>query len=704
MLPTSGIIESLERAVRRLGGSERPGQVKMALAVGEALAEGRHLLVQAGTGTGKSLAYLIPALIHAVQTNEPVIVATATLVLQRQIMEHDLPVALAALAPALERRPTAALLKGRQNYICLSKVAGAYPDEEEDALFAWASANRTTGEALPAEVLRLTAWAGETTTGDRDDFPGGCSTRAWQRVSVTALRCTGLKCEFAEECFAERARAAAAAADLVVTNHAMLAMAAVGAVALPEHSALVIDEAHQLVHSITSSLTGALTPAGVERAASAVRRAGSKETDLDGVARPLDDAAQALAAALASQLIGLDPSVSLKRLTGDLPEGVAQAVGLVAAAGRAAFSQVHDLRELTAAHKASVGGALLELIELCERLGRAGARGADAPAPDPTRDAEDGTGRGPGRLGGGGSEGGLGGTDGPGRGAGADVVWVAVDEWGDSSLNVAPLDVASVIGPVLLADVSAVATSATLALGGRMAAAARSMGLADGEWDGLDVGSPFDYGRQGILYLAADLPQPGRGTEHRAAQQARISELIEASGGGALGLFTSVAAAAEAAQVVRAKLGCKVALQGEKTMAALLEEFVDDKDACLFGTNSLWQGVDAPGLTCRLVIIDRLAFPRPDDPVMAARAEAADRDGASGFMSVFATHAALMLAQGAGRLIRSATDRGVVAILDPRLATKRYGSFLIKSMPPMWYTTSLPAVVGALRRLSAGDT
>jgi ATP-dependent DNA helicase DinG len=280
-----------------------------------------------------------------------------------------------------------------------------------------------------------------------------------------------------------------------------------------------------------------------------------------------------------------------------------------------------------------------------------------------------------------------------------DVVWLARGASGEPSVSAAPLDVAGPIAAGLLGRATAVLTSATLTLGGRMEPAAAAVGLEVGEWDGIDVGSPFDYGRQGILYVAADLPQPGRDTAHRAAQQERLRTLVEASGGGALGLFTSLAAAEEAAETLRAELDIPILLQGEKTIAALVAEFVEDPAACLFGTISLWQGVDAPGRTCRLVAIDRLAFPRPDDPVNSARVEAANQAGRSGFMTVSAAHAALMLAQGAGRLIRSVEDKGVVAVLDPRLATKRYGAFLAGSMPPMWRTRDLDTVLAALRRL-----
>jgi ATP-dependent DNA helicase DinG len=244
-------------------------------------------------------------------------------------------------------------------------------------------------------------------------------------------------------------------------------------------------------------------------------------------------------------------------------------------------------------------------------------------------------------------------------------------------------------------------TSATLALGGSLEPAARAAGLDDGQWDGLDVGSPFDYRQQSILYIAADLPPPGsRDDSHWPAQHARLRELIEASAGGALCLFTSQRAAEAAAEAVAPGLDLPVGVQGEKSLAALIEDFVADPHACLFGTISLWQGIDAPGVTCRLVVIDRLAFPRPDDPVMSARADAVSAAGGSGFMAVSAAHAALMLAQGAGRLIRGVDDRGLVAVLDPRIATKRYGQFLIRSMPPMWQTQDRAVALAALRRLA----
>ena len=287
-------------------------------------------------------------------------------------------------------------------------------------------------------------------------------------------------------------------------------------------------------------------------------------------------------------------------------------------------------------------------------------------------------------------------------------------------LHVAPLQVWGPMRDKLLADKTVVFTSATLKLGGDFTAVATAVGLKPSEqrtgvaerdgveagegeipWRGLDVGSPFDYGRQAILYVARHLPAPGRDGLGEA-QLDEIVALVDAAQGRTLGLFSSRRAAEAAAAVVRERLPHLTTLaQGEAQLPELARQFVDDPHTCLFGTLSLWQGLDVPGDTCQLVLIDRIPFPRPDDPLMSARQRAADRDGGNGFMQVAATHAALLLAQGSGRLIRTASDRGVVAVLDPRLATARYGSFLRASLSPMW-TTSDPAVARqALSRLAS---
>jgi ATP-dependent DNA helicase DinG len=275
-----------------------------------------------------------------------------------------------------------------------------------------------------------------------------------------------------------------------------------------------------------------------------------------------------------------------------------------------------------------------------------------------------------------------------------------------------------------------VATSATLTLGGRFDTVARSLGLpvaapgvpsarsavaeaaapgsltadappASGDgWTSLDVGSPFDYPKQGILYVAAHLPRPQMSGLPDAAGE-ELRKLVEALGGRTLGLFSSRKAATQAAELLRAKTDLPILLQGEESLPVLVRKFRDDKASCLFGVMSLWQGVDVPGDACQLVVIDRLPFPRPDEPLAAARSAAVDAAGGSGFASVSVPIAAIRLAQGVGRLIRSTGDKGVVAVLDSRLETARgYGAFLRKSLPPFWYTTRPEVAVGALQRLA----
>ena len=292
-----------------------------------------------------------------------------------------------------------------------------------------------------------------------------------------------------------------------------------------------------------------------------------------------------------------------------------------------------------------------------------------------------------------------------------EVVWLErPEDWTaepsrPASLHVAPLEVGEVLAENLFSDRTVVLTSATLTLGGSFAPLARQWGLdasaMGSEWEGMDVGSPFLHGRSGILYVAKHLPIPGRdGLPPEYLEE--MWELIKAAGGRTLGLFSSMRAAKAAAAALRESLPYPLLCQGDDSTMQLVKEFAEDEPTCLFGTLSLWQGVDVPGPSLRLVIIDRIPFPRPDDPLASARTRAADARGGSGFMEVSASHAALLLAQGAGRLLRSVDDRGVVAVLDPRLVTKRYGEFLRATLPPFWQTTDPAVVRGALTRL-AGD-
>lgn len=666
------VADLLGLAVEAVGGSHRPGQLQMAEAVAAAFAGGSHLAVQAGTGTGKSLAYLVPAIAHAVTHDETVVVSTATIALQRQLVDRDLPRLADALAGALPRAPRFALLKGRRNYLCLNKIhSGA--DEADDAqeeLFVPAGPT----SALGREVVRLTEWASETDTGDRDDLRPGVTERAWSQVSVSARECLGMaRCPYGADCFAEKARALAGQADIVVTNHALLAIDAIAeAAVLPEHALLVVDEAHELVDRVTAVATGELSPGPLGVAVRRVGRLVGPE-----LLERLDAAVATFSAAIHDAEPGridrLDDELATYLTT--LRDAAGAARGAIdpapsdpkaAAARSEAIAALTEIADTAARVLASFGPAIPDRTDVVwldheESAGRSAA----------TRES----------------------TSAGRSAAGATVRPV---------LRVAPLSVANLLAESLFGEKPAVLTSATLTLGGSFTAMARAWGLDEGTaWEGLDVGSPFDYPRAGILYVAAHLPPPGRDGAGSAEQLDEIAGLIEACGGRTLGLFSSMRAARAAADAMRARLDTPVLCQGEDGTAALVEQFAADPHTSLFGTLSLWQGVDVPGPSCSLVVIDRIPFPRPDDPLLTARQRAVAAHGGNGFMAVAASHAALLLAQGAGRLLRSTTDRGVVAVLDSRMATARYGGYLRASLPPFWATTDPVLVRDALRRLHA---
>ncbi|MDP9393084.1 MAG: ATP-dependent DNA helicase [Actinomycetota bacterium] len=625
--------EALAAAVSAVGGAERAGQTRMVEAVAAAITDGRHLLVQAGTGTGKSLAYLVPALLH----DDRVVVATATIALQSQIVDRDLPRLVDAVAPVLGRRPTYALLKGRRNYVCKNKLYGGLPADDGEALFDPSPTTR-----LGREVVRLRTWAETTESGDRDDLRPGVGERAWGQVSVSARECVGATaCPYGAECFAERARALAAESDVVVTNHALLAIDALeSGNVLPEHEVVVVDEAHEVVDRVTGVATQELTVAAVARAVSRCRRL------LEDEPVELEAAGDALEAALAAAPVG--------RLPG-LTDDVVEALVRVRDAAKAADDALARRKGGDEGAERTLARAAVGAVHVVA------ARVAGFSA--------------------------------------YDVVWLSEDVRRGRVLHVAPLSIGGLLRAALFDRRTVIATSATLELGGSFDVVARSLGLnADGSgWTGLDVGSPFDYGRQGILYVARHLAPPGRDSMSEAVLD-ELAALVDAAGGRTLGLFSSMRAAETAAAALRDRLDVPVLCQGEDRTAELVRRFAADARTSLFGTMSLWQGVDVPGSALQLVVVDRIPFPRPDDPLMSARSEAA---GPAGFMTVSAAHAALRLAQGAGRLIRSATDRGVVAVLDSRLATARYAAFLRGSLPPFWFTTDRAAVLAALARIDA---
>jgi ATP-dependent DNA helicase DinG len=651
------------------GGVARPGQQRMAAAVADAAASGEHLLVQAGTGTGKSLAYLAPALL----VDGPVVISTATLALQSQLVDHDLPKLCDAVEPLLGRRPTFAVLKGRHHYLCLAKLDATGTDDSPEALFDTAGSGGTTwlGEAgrLGRQIQRLRDWGLEdTATGDRDELDPGVDDAAWRLVSMPARECVGAaRCAYGMECYAEASRERAREADIVVTNHSLLAVDMLaGRHILPPHKLLVVDEAHELADRVSSAAQAELTAEAVDRAARRTRALVEPE-----LYEALTEAADALTLGLGDTPAG--------RLTGALPAPLHDACTILDAATRAALDAIGEVKsdDPDGVGRQSARAVLDELSTTAQRL----VAGKDE-----------------------------------------DVAWVEAPERGGGgwrALVVAPLSVAHTLATHLYHERAVVATSATLALGGSFDTIARSLGLtahaaagdaagdagdddaAEVRWSALDVGSPFDYARQGILYVAAHLPRPREsGLPESSADE--LTRLVGALGGRTLGLFSSRRAAQRAAEALRERTSLTILLQGEESLPLLVRRFRADPQSCLFGVMSLWQGVDVPGDACQLVVIDRLPFPRPDEPLAAARSEAVDAAGGSGFASVSVPVAAVRLAQGVGRLIRSSGDRGVVAVLDSRLHTARgYGTYLRRSLPPFWYTTDPDVVTGALERLAS---
>ncbi|MGZ5407448.1 MAG: ATP-dependent DNA helicase, partial [Aeromicrobium sp.] len=504
---------------------------------------------------------------------------------------------------------------------------------------------------LGAEVLELRTWAEEQSEGghiaDRDSAPPHTE-RAWRQVSVSARECLGAtKCPYATECFAELAREDAQDARVVVTNHALLAIDAIdGVPMLPEYDAVIVDEAHELAARVTQASTDELSPQIIERAG---RRA---RTKVDGrEADDLTDAADALADVLASTEQG--------RI--DTPgQPLQEALQLVRDAARACWSAFpkEGADSEPDAGRQQARGMVDDVRKVAERMAAKGE---------------------------------------------TDVLWLSDNPRSGPQLHIAPIDVALSLRDKLFGEKTVVLTSATLKLGGGFEPIARTLGLRPDDeevpWSAIDVGSPFDYRTQGMLYVARHLPAPAR-EGLTGAQITEIVSLIQAAGGRTLGLFSSRRAAEYAAEEVRKLLpDIDIWCQGDAQLPELARRFTDNPSTCLFGTLSLWQGVDMPGATCQLVIIDRIPFPRPDDPLMSARQRLVEKHGGNGFMTVAASHAALLLAQGSGRLIRRATDKGVVAILDPRIVTAGYGNFLASSLPPMWRTTDKAVAIAALERL-----
>jgi ATP-dependent DNA helicase DinG len=621
----------LRRVVAGLpgGGEERAGQLEMAAEVARAIAHGTHLVIQAGTGTGKSLAYLAPAVV----SGKTVVVATATRALQDQLATKDLPLVAAAVGPRFRW----AVLKGRANYLCRQRANELRDGSLQPALGELARLTEDLEGSSPEpgrladQLRRILRWSAETDTGDRADLAFEPSPQAWAMVSVSPRECPGaFRCPSGNQCFAEAARDRAQAADVIVVNtHLYGAHLAADGEVLPPHEVVVFDEAHELEEVMTACLGVELAP-GRFRALGAAARALLPAED-GPVAAAVGEVADRMAERLVPEI---GHRVWLSGDVGEAQQGLAELLVL-------ARSRLDELMvRLRAAERdparddhAALARALSAAGHLADDLARLLAEGE------------------------------------------RDVLWVDGDRR-SPLLRLSPVDVSDALAEALWGSVGAVLTSATIPAG-----LEARLGLEGARH--LKVDSPFDFANHALLYVARHLPDRRRADAEPAVID-ELGTLIEAAGGRTLALFTSRRATEAAAQALAGRLRYRLYVQGELPKPRLLAAFATEESSCLFATLGFWQGVDVPGRSLSLVTLDRLPFPRPGDPVADARRE---RAGDAAFLLVDLPRAATLLAQGVGRLIRGAQDRGVVAVLDSRLATARYRDTLLAALPPMRRTT-----------------
>ena len=611
------LIAALDRVVAALpgGGESRPGQRDMAIAVAKAIEHERHLIVQAGTGTGKSLGYLVPALL----SGQKVVVATATKTLQDQLATNDLPFLKKHLPSPFEF----AVLKGRSNYFCRQRGSEVAGGGETLALEDADPADRDSGDrstGLFDQLRRLLAWSAETKTGDRSELDFEPSPKAWAQVSVNAMECPGAsRCPKGDVCFAESARQRAERADVVVVNtHLYGAHLASEGRVLPDHDVVVFDEAHELEDVASSSL-------GLELGAGRFRALARNSR---GLLQPNEVAlADELEAMGGRWEIAIEPwrnkriptPVVDDDLVAALELATSRTSRLIAAVRKSDVDEARRTRALQAG--GHLAGDLAFIVELPATY----------------------------------------------------VSWVE-GTTGTPIFKCSPVEVGPLLSEKLWSDVTAVLTSATIP-----PLIADRLGLERQTVSELDVGSPFNYEDHALLYCALDLPDP-RNPGYEQAMHDELEALIRAAGGRTLALFTSWRAMTAAAAALSTRLPWRVLTQSDLPKPALIKAFADDETSCLFATMGFWQGVDVPGVSLSLLTIDRLPFPRPDEPLLQARRE---RAGAAAFRLIDIPRAATMLAQGTGRLIRSANDRGVVAVLDSRLGKANYRWDLIRALPPM---------------------
>jgi len=674
----------LDRTVAGLGGDDRVGQHQLAAAIADSIDSGHHLLAEAPTGSGKSLAYLAAIVASGVRA----VITTATLTLQDQLWRNDIPL----LREFSGKRVTSALLKGRSNYLCLARLDGT---NTEEALF-----DERPGPTFADDLIKLQNFAETTDTGDIGDLTDSVAPASWRALTCGPSECPGAKrCAQGVDCFAELARSRAELANIVVVNHALYAAhLATGGRVLPEHDLLVIDEAHAFSQIATNALGADVTPGGLRQLGGRLKRA-------QAPARHTDTLISA-AGRLENVLEGLDGRID------PIPDKLAEVLVSAAEAIALASAGVDANRSALSAQAIKLAGSRLDALRRVQT---------------------------------------------PSAG---EVVWV--ESGNRPTLRLAPISIGSRLAPLLFSEVPVVMVSATLGPGMRFEPLARQLGLnpeaparAVGEralargaiganiaganivdpeipnpeimdlseiepeyepededgftlskenevipdlgYEAMRIESPFDLAQQGMLYVAKHLPDI-RDAEWDAAAADELCALVEAAGGRTLVLCTSWRNVRAFSEVLKARTEHAILTQGEDSTALLIEQFVTDETSCLVATRAFWQGLDIPGPACVLVVVDRLPFSRPDDPLEQARREAVIATGGDGFREIDLPATALILAQGTGRLIRSHEDRGVVAVLDRRLAVAGYRSVLLATMPPLTRSVDLKEAQEFLRQ------
>lgn len=630
------------------GFEARPGQAQMTAAVAASLRSGTDLLVEAGTGTGKTLAYLIPLL----QRSQRGLLSTATRQLQSQIVEHDLP--LAQQAAGTNR--AVAVLKGRSNYLCRQRIGDARRQRER------------AGQPLPPELLLVERVALASEQGDRNEVRGiDEQAGIWPEVTSTTDNCLGSQCPHIDDCFVVAARRRAAAADLVVVNHhLLLADYAIrerwqGARLLQGIDAYVIDEAHALPEVATHFFGSSVSE----------RRVTTLVRDLRPHVRLVPSAQLAVALTDALALVESTAARLWQRLSGLGHLTVLRLQALASAHPEAlqlesALSQLQDCAgDLQLGQEPTWQKAVETVHVLLGDLQQA--------LPDPEHVQDD---------------------DGL-------VRWIELRPR-DTIVLVRPIDVAPILRRTLLAEPAVrVFTSATLAAAGSFDHSRRQLGLA-ADVQTLALPGAFDYPRQARLYVPDQLPEPNASGRDEAVS-AEVERLAFAAAGGVLALFSSARAMRETATALRARLPFAVLMQGEDAKERLLQRYVDSQPAVLLATLGFWQGVDLPAEALRVVVLDKIPFPPPDDPLFLARSEWLERKGRSSFAALSVPLAAIALRQGFGRLIRSKRHCGVVALLDPRVLRKGYGRTLLESLPPAPRTANFSAVAQFLSERADGE-